>query len=100
MRDPRKTLLSLAVLAGVAALASGCVDTKTQNAEFNDADNFGHAVREDLVAQIVNPDPAYTGPPPPYSGTRTAMGQTAYRSDAVKAPTAISTSSVSGGGGN
>jgi hypothetical protein len=101
MRDPRKTLLILAALAGVGAALCGCVDTRTLNNQIREADEFGHAVREDLAAQIANPDPSYKGPPPPYSGARTALAQTAYRADTVKQPVATTTSTtIAGGGGN
>jgi type IV pilus biogenesis protein CpaD/CtpE len=94
-----RPVVLLAAMTGVGLLLSGCADVAAMDRDYRDAENFGHAVREDLAAQIVNPDPTWKGPPPPYSGARTALAQTAYRSDTVKQPTSLATSTVIGSGG-
>ena len=108
MRRGLKRLMSLAALAGLGIVMSACADTKALNRDMQDADDFGHAVREDLAAQIVNPEPTWKGPLPPSSGARAALAQNLYRKDTVKTPITPSTqtsitptgdSGSTGGGG-
>jgi hypothetical protein len=91
--------LVLAGLCGAASVLCGCADTHRMNNDIAEADTFGHAVREDLVAQIVNPTPAWKGPLPPVNGNRAALGQNKYLSDTVTQPVSLATSTVAGSGG-
>jgi hypothetical protein len=79
-------------------MLSACADNRAFSRDEQDATDFGHAVREDLTAQIVNPEPNYKTPPPGADGARTTLNNVLYRIDSVKQPTAATTSSVSGGG--
>jgi len=99
MKTSIKTGLLLAALAGGAVLLSACADEK-QLTEDMHASDFGRAVREDVAAQIADPDAAYKGPPPPSSGERAALAQTRYKADKVTQPVSTSTTvSVTGGSG-
>jgi hypothetical protein len=93
--------LIVILLAG--ALVSGCAgDDVLRQSGQKETDDFGRAVREDLAAQIANPDPAWkNAPPPPSSGTRAALAQTRYQKNTVIKPVGATTSSVTttGGGG-
>jgi hypothetical protein len=84
----------LALLAGALGL-SGCAVSR-----YHLTDDYGRAVRQDLAAQIADPDARYKGDPAPASsGLRTTIAQKAYEAGTVKAPAAPSTSSVAGSGG-
>lgn len=89
-------LLTLGTAAAIAATAlCGC----TQSVQHLGA-GYGHALREDAVAQIADPDAKYRGDPTPASnGTRAATAQSRYEKGQVTPPAATSTSSVGGGGG-
>jgi hypothetical protein len=94
MSNPAAKLCLLAV-AGVALAA--CT-TGRQHL----SDDFGRSVREDLVAQIADPDARYAGDPAPASnGKRSALAQSRYERNAVIPPIASSVSgtmSIQGGG--
>ena len=82
----------LALLVGALGV-SGCAVS-----QYHLTDDYGRAVRQDLAAQIADPDARYKGDPDPASsGARTASAQTRYDTGAVTAPASTSTSSVSGG---
>jgi hypothetical protein len=73
--------LGFAIIA--AAGVSGCVVSQPRI-----SNDFGVAVRQDVVAQIADPDPRYPGPPPPSSGSRAALAQFRYRTGQVIPPVA------------
>ncbi len=100
MRNIMRALLVLGSLGFVGGLLSGCADTRRLNNDMAEADTFGHAVREDLVAQILNPTPAWKGPLPPTHAARVAIGQNRYLTDTVTPPVSLATSTVAGSGGN
>jgi type IV pilus biogenesis protein CpaD/CtpE len=80
---------------------AGCADER-QLTEDMHASDFGKAVREDMAAQIADPDASYKGPPPPSSGERADLAQTRYKNDKVIPPATLLTSTAiaaSGGGG-
>ena len=84
----------LALLVGAFGL-SGCAVS-----QYHLTDDYGRAVRQDLAAQIANPDARYAGVPAPASdGQRTSAAQTRYEKGTVTPPASTSTSSVAGGGG-
>jgi len=67
------------------------------------SDDFGVAERQDLAAQVADPDARYRGIPTPGSnGIRQGIAQSRYVRDAVIPPATTSTSSipVTGGGGD
>jgi len=62
--------------------------------------DYGVAVRQELSAQIADPDARYAGVPQPGSAAeRVSLAQRRYANDRVIQPASTSTSSVSGGGG-
>ncbi len=98
MKAAARTSLIMAALAGIGVLAAGCADER-QLTEDMHASDFGRAVREDMAAQIADPDAHYKGPPPPSSGERAALAQTRYKNDKVTPPVGLSASTGLGGGG-
>ena len=82
-----------ALLAGSLAL-SGCAVSS-----YHLADDYGRAVRQDLAAQIADPDARYKGDVQPASnGARTSGAQARYETGTVKEPVVISASSGASGG--
>jgi hypothetical protein len=75
-------------LALVAAGLGGCTYSQVHL-----SDNYGAAVRQDVVAQITDPDPHYRGPPPPANGARVVLGQVRYRTGTT-IPAAAEASSI------
>jgi hypothetical protein len=88
----------MAALAGVGLLAAGCADNRQLSDDMR-ASDFGHAVKEDMAAQIADPDAVYRGAPPPSSGDRAALAQTRYKTDKVTPPVGLSSGNSVGGGG-
>jgi type IV pilus biogenesis protein CpaD/CtpE len=93
----------------VAAAALGlyaCAQNPTQS-EMRMSPDFGDAVRENLAAQIADPDAHYTGTPAPGAsdGARIDLAQTRYQQNQVIQPSSTTASSRStgntdnGGGG-
>jgi hypothetical protein len=84
-----------AVLAGAALGLSACMQSRMSL-----ADDYGQAVRQDMVAQVADPDAHYKGAPAPGSnGRRVGIAQERYNRNAVIQPASTSTSNVSVGGG-
>ena len=82
-----------------AALGLGLTGCLTPQAHLSS--DFGAAVRQDLVAQIADPDARYKGDPAPGSdGGRVGLAQDHYRKGTVIAPatTGASTIGASGAG--
>ncbi|HKY81063.1 MAG TPA: hypothetical protein VJM09_06280 [Sphingobium sp.] len=81
---------SLAATLALPALA-GCTA--------NDP-TFGGAVRSNYAVQVINPEPRYEGTlVEGGDGTRSAAAVERYRTNKVKPPATISTTSGSSGGG-
>lgn len=86
---------TVAVLVGAALGLSACVQSRIDL-----ADDYGRAVRQDLLAQVADPDARYNGVPAPGSnGRRVGIAQERYNRNAVIQPASTSTSNVSVGGG-
>lgn len=98
MTPVAKRRIFLGGLGLIGAMLTACADTKQMASDYHDADAFGHAVREDLEAQIVNPNPTWPGAPPKSSGARAALAQTKYQSDSVTKPVGLVTTAGTGGG--
>lgn len=104
MKPALKLPLLLAALASAGALLSGCMNRiDATQTSIGPPDDFGRAVREDLAAQIADPDPAWKNTPQPASsGERAALAQKAYGTDNVKTPQGLNTltaATPAGGGG-
>lgn len=85
----RTIVLTLSALAGAAALA-GCSDTLP----LNQIDGFGAAVRHNIEAQVVNPNPKPEAGPIPMNGNRAGIAMERYEADQIKQPRSMSTSSI------
>ena len=73
----------LSILAALSATLSGCATGAPLNK------HFGEALREDLRAQIADPDARYKGDPDPGSnGERVGLAQERYRTGKVITPVA------------
>lgn len=86
--------ICLAGLAG-ALLLGGCA-TNALTEQPGDS-QFGDANRHTMMAQVVNPDPVYDGPAAS-SGEHAAQAIERYRTDSVKEPETIRTTSGSAQG--
>jgi len=59
---------------------------------------FGNAVRQNMAAQIINPDPHPNDlPPPEFDGERTKDAFERYREGKVKRPVTLDTTTISKG---
>ena len=98
----RSELLALA--AASLVLLPGCA-TDGQGAlpYMGGKDNFGEANRQTMAAQVVDPNPVYDTAVPETHGEHAGQAVERYRTDKVKMPERIRTSSTgsgSGGGGS
>ena len=88
------------VLAGGLALSACAQHHSARSGHINAAD-FGEANRQTMLAQVIDPDPVYDEPLTT-SGEHAGQAVERYRTDRVKQPPTIRTSSsdvgVSGGG--
>ena len=72
-----------------AILVSGCAHIVRLSPD------FGVAFRQDVAAQIADPDARYLGTPTPGSnGPRTALSQTRYQKDEVVPPTTLGSTAM------
>ena len=76
--------------------AAGCASIPSIYEEPDDA-KFGEANRQTMMAQVIDPDPVYDGPMVG-SGEHAADAVERYRSDTVKQPESVSTTTGTGGG--
>ena len=88
--------LPLCALLGALALG-GCAQTHSASVGEIDSADFGEANRQTYAAMIIDPDPQYDEPLPT-SAEHAAQAIERYRSDDVKQPETIRSTSVSGGG--
>jgi type IV pilus biogenesis protein CpaD/CtpE len=99
MTSALKPLPGLIALAAAGALLGGCASNPVES-RLRLSDDFGQAVRQDLAAQIADPDPAWKNQPPPASnGARAALAQTRYQKNAVIPPSIIGASGSAPGYG-
>jgi hypothetical protein len=89
-----RTGLTAVIIAGAGALLASCADEKALDAQY-DSIRLGQAVREDMTAQIADPDATYKGPPPPSNGEHADSAIKRYQNDKVTPPSG----GVAGGGG-
>jgi len=82
LKTPSTSLIAVLAIAG--AVLSGCATahgpkTTAQDASDKQFDTFGRAVRQDIVAQIADPDPAWKASPAPgTNGKRLAGTMSTY----------------------
>lgn len=95
----RSDLLALAALP--LLLLSGCAtDDQRHLASLGGPDNFGEANRVTMAAQVIDPDPVYATAVPETSAEHAAQADERYRTDKVKKPDRVRTSSTGNGGGS
>jgi hypothetical protein len=96
-RSPSRLREGLGVgLLAVLPLLAGCASVPSLYEEPTDA-KFGEANRQTMMAQVIDPDPVYEGPAVT-SGEHAAGAVERYRTDTVKEPESVSTTSGAGGG--
>ena len=79
-----------------ASLAAAPLLSACTQSEIRLQPDFGVAVRQDLAAQIADPDAHYSGVPAPGSdGSRVSLAQTRYQTGNVIPPAAISSNGPS-----
>ena len=87
-----------AAIAGFALALSGCAESRLRL-----SDDYGHAVRENIIAQVADPDAHYKGVPAP--GSNGQRGKPSRRRGTTtmllsgRRSTATSTAGTAGGGG-
>src|SRR6185312_11674566 len=86
-----------AFLVIAAMLGLGACAQKPMQSEMNLSPDFGLAVRENLAAQIADPDPHYAGTlaPGASDGARIDLAQTRYQKNQVIQPSSTTASSKS-----
>lgn len=95
----RSELAALAVLL----MLSGCATDGAAGPKglpyMGGPDNFGEANRVTMAAQVVDPNPEYETPVPETFADHAGKAVERYRTDKVKKPDRIRTSSTAGGSG-
>jgi type IV pilus biogenesis protein CpaD/CtpE len=82
------TILRVMFAAAACASLSACTYSKPRLSS-----DFGNAVRQDIAAQIADPDARYEGKPDPgSSGDRVGLAQKRYQTNQVIPPSAITAS--------
>ena len=85
------------ILAALAILAvGGCTSFDPKTGKINET-TMGEAVKMTMAAQVIEPDPQYEYLDPPTSGQHATMAIERYRTDKVKQPERISSTTVSSG---
>ena len=99
MKRSLQSLLALTAVADVVGLLGGCATgpggakTHATDSQYQD---FGRSVRQDIAAQIADPDPAWKkDPPPATSGKRAALALKAYEVNSVRR-SQVTTSQIGG----
>ena len=91
MRLPKMLLISLVL----GPALTGCLVSQPHLSS-----DFGSAVRQDVVAQIADPDARYKGVPAPGSdGARVGSAQERYRTGKVTPPAATGASTIGASAG-
>jgi len=90
--------LPFLVLAGAALVLAACATEEKKDPTDAQYKDFGRSVREDIAAQIADPDPVWKNqPPPPSDGIRSAKTVTRYQTDSVRRGTAAQTQTAVSG---
>jgi hypothetical protein len=89
----------LLALGATICLLAGCTADGTGGLVYNSGpDTFGEANRQTMAAQVVDPAPVYETAQADGSGEHAAQAIERYRTDKVKKPDKVRTSTVAGGG--
>ncbi|MXO62259.1 hypothetical protein [Qipengyuania oceanensis] len=92
--DPKK----VAFVLGASAMLGACA-TDPKTGDFVQYE-FGDAVKQTMMAQVVDPDPEYETLVPESSGEHSSAAIKRYREGNVKEPRRQGVTSGSGGGGS
>lgn len=100
MNIERNHLRLVAAGIGIACALGGCA-TNPETGDFVQYE-FGEAVKQTMMAQVIDPDPQYDTLVPESSGEMAADAIERYRTDAVKQPESqgISAGGSGGSGGS
>jgi hypothetical protein len=82
-------------ILGFLFLTGGCAQIEAGQG----SPSFGDSVRQNIAAQVVNPDAAENKGAPVYSGERAALAQKRYLLNTVEKVEAPATSSIGGTSG-
>jgi type IV pilus biogenesis protein CpaD/CtpE len=83
------TILRMMFAVAACAVLSACTYSKPRLSS-----DFGNALRQDIAAQIADPDARYEGKPDPgSSGDRVGLAQKRYQTNQVIPPSAVTASS-------
>jgi len=89
-----------AAAALMLVFVAGCASTNGQVLSAKN-DNWGEANRQTMAAQVIDPAPVYEDATAPTSGTQVAGAIERVRTDKVKKPERVKTSTIqSSGSGN
>lgn len=91
-----ETMRNGLMLGAAAALLAGCATDGQGDPVLGWADTFGEANKQAIAAQVIDPHPVYDAALAPASGDHAAQAITRYRTDKVKKPERLTTSSVAG----
>lgn len=86
----RQTITGICAI-GLILLLGGC--TRPPSLGPGEAD-FGNAVRHNIEAQVVNPEPMPEDGSAPYDGHRAARGINRYQTDDIKQPRSLRTTNI------
>lgn len=87
--EPSAPRLRLGVLLLAAAALGGCASQHTLS------EDFGRALRENMLAQIADPEPPWANrPPPPADGARSGLAMERYRTGKTIKPKPAKASDV------
>jgi hypothetical protein len=86
-----------AAAALLLVFVAGCTSTNGQVLSAKN-DNWGEANRQTMAAQVIDPAPVYEDATAPTSGTQVAGAIERVRTDKVKKPERVKTSTIQGSG--
>ena len=91
----KRAVSRIALALAAASALSACAQNPAQS-EMRLSPDFGDAVRENLAAQIADPDAQYKGTPAPGAsdGARIDLAQTRYQKNQVIQPSTTTASST------
>jgi type IV pilus biogenesis protein CpaD/CtpE len=107
MKPAIRAILTMSVAALACLIAQGCASTHhagkpVKDASLKEFDDFGVSVRQDIAAQILNPNPTFKHATTISDGKRACLAERRYQVDAVVPPQLATTQSgqqlLSGGG--
>jgi hypothetical protein len=97
--DERRTIMTTKTVRAALAIAVCATLSACAQSSLRISPDFGSAVRQDVAAQIADPDARYEGVPAPGSASaRVDLAQKRYNANQVIQPTSTTASSKTLGG--